>query len=417
MVQTMESIIIQFFLHNWQRKLLALVTAIVLWFFVSHSITETKLIRNVPIRISNLPSDKTVVGLLSNGLLNRRINLTLTGAKDVIEEIEPGDLEVNIDASAIDQTDWVVQFNKKNLRSLNPAIDLSNNINSVSHSDFVIKLNRLTTAKVPIHILPPKGEAPDGYEFLDIWPQQLMQTLSGPEEEIERLKTKGLEITFDLSDISKIDLDILKGPQQGGNNNEVSFSIPYTWKQVEVPFRNHLPEEINDPDAQNLRIDFLRHEFLPIDRQLPIHVFYPTKNLSELNPTSTSIASGNYVVSSKGVFLFARSLYVKNVSRLFLNVIRDYLEITIIATSKNESEILPWGFEVVTPHDLEDTYVAYQMAHGGKQVGGNLTKKRELLYRKRFRNYLQNLSLYISADHKLNIESSINHNKIEINDD
>ncbi|MGZ3733083.1 MAG: CdaR family protein, partial [Parachlamydiaceae bacterium] len=359
----MESIIIQFFLHNWQRKLLALVTAIILWFFVSHSITEIKVIRNVPIRISNLPSDKTVVGLLSNGLLNRRINLTLTGAKDVIEEIEPGDLEVNIDASAIDHNDWIVQINKKNLRSLNPAIDLSNNINSVSHSDFVIKLNRLTTAKVPIHILPPKGEAPEGYEFLDIWPQQLMQTLSGPEEEIERLKAKGLEITFDLNDISKAELDTLKGPQQGGNNNEISFSIPYDWKQVEVPFRNHLPEEINDSDAQNLRIDFLRLEFLPIDRQLPIHVFYPTKNLSELNPASTSIASGNYVVSSKGVSLFARPLYVKNVSRLFLNVIRDYLEITIIASSKNESEILPWDFEVVTPHDLEDTYVAYQMAH------------------------------------------------------
>lgn len=416
MAQEMESLIYDLFVHNWQRKLLALFTAIILWFYVSHTITEVKMIRNVPIRISNLPADKTIVGLLSNGLLNKKINLTLTGAKDVIEEIETGDFEVNVDASVIDNPDWALQLTKKNLVSLNPAIDLATNIKDVKHSEFVIKLNRLATAKVAIKILHPTGEAPPGYEFLDIWPQVLMQTVSGPEEEVNQLKAKGLELTFNLDEITKTELDALK-PSQSDNNNEVSFFVPYDWKQISIPFRSYNIEEINDLDAQNLRVDFLRQEFLQVGSSVPVHVFYPLKSINTINPTSVPLAKNDQLIENEGLMTFARPLYVKNVSRLFLNVIRDYLEIIIVAESKENGETLPWGLEVTTPAYLEQIYVAKQMANPGKQqISTPLLKKREMLYRKRFRSFLQNLALYISTDHKLNIESSISDQKIIITD-
>ncbi len=374
------------------------------------------MIRNVPIRISNLPAEKTIVGLLPNGILNKRINLSLTGSRDVIEEIEPGDLEVNIDASTIDHADWIVQINKKNLLSLNPSIDLSNNINDVTHSEFVIKLNRLMTSKITINVLLPEGDAPEGYEFLDIWPQKLMQSISGPEEEINRLKSKGLELKVDLNRITKADLDSLKSQQLSGSNNEISFLIPYNWKQVTIPYRNYTIEEINDPDAQNLRIDFLRHEFIPVERKLPVQVFYPTRTLDAINPEKVFLSTSEFIINKEGVDLFTRPLYAKNVSRLFLDVIRDYLAITIVAGAKTEHEVLPWSLEVVTPSDLEETYVAYQMASGHKQLGNILSKSREELYRKRFRRYQQDLMFYLSPDHKLNIESAVTDDKIVITD-
>ena len=95
-------------LNNWQRKLVAISTALIIWLFVNHSIISTKTIANVPIRIIKLPPDKTIIGLLPNGVLKKRMTLTLSGTRDVIEELEPGDLEVVIDASIIDRFDVTV---------------------------------------------------------------------------------------------------------------------------------------------------------------------------------------------------------------------------------------------------------------------------------------------------------------------
>src|SRR5271154_7194218 len=103
----METVTASFFFHNWQRKILALLTAIIIWIFVSHSIQETKTIANVPIRIVNLPSDKTVLGITPNGILTRRISLALTGTKDVIEDLETGDVEVLLDASLANSDQWI----------------------------------------------------------------------------------------------------------------------------------------------------------------------------------------------------------------------------------------------------------------------------------------------------------------------
>jgi len=414
----MESLVSSFW-HNWQRKLFALVAALIVWFFVGHSITETKTIRNVPIRISNLPSDKTIIGLLPNGILNKRINLILSGSKDVIEEVEPGDLEVNIDASSIDHNDWIVQINKKNLVSLNPNIDIVSNINSVSHTEFVIKLNRLVTANIPVQVLVSKGESPPGYAFLDVWPQKLMQVVSGPEEQIQKLQAKGLQLVLDLNEISKGDLDSIKSPYQPVENNEISFPVPSKWKKVRIPIRNHNLEALNDPDAQYLRIDFLRQELLPVETKLPIRIFFPTLNLKAMNPDSVSIAEKEGVVAfDNGVSLFQPQLYVKNVSRLFLDVVRNYLSLNIVAAPKTETDILLWNLEIVSSRELEETYVAYQVASSpyNKQLNSRTARKKENLYRARFRSYLQKLALYLSLDHKLNIESSINDNKIEITD-
>jgi YbbR domain-containing protein len=409
----MEALIYKLFWHNWQRKLLAVLAAIVIWIFVSHSITETKMIRNVPIRIMNLPADKTVVGLLSNGILQKRINLTLSGPKDVIEEIEPGDLEVNIDASTIDHADWIVQINKKNLVSLNPDIDLANNITSIGHTEFVIKLNRFVTEKIPVEILKPQGDPPPGYKFLDVWPQHLQHLVSGPEEEVNKLKNSGLQVTFDLDSISKGDLDAIKSQQQHGQNNEIAFMIPQKWKQVAIPFRNNSLEEFNDPEAQLLRLAFLREEFLPLERQLPIMLYFPLKTLKQYSPSTLQLGESPSLLARDGLHFFVPPLYIKNVSRLFLDLVRDYLELTIAVAPTTEREILPWSVELVNARELEEMYVAYQAAQGGKQIQ-QLAKQREQLYRQRFRDYLQQLILYVSPEHKLNIESLIEGSNVQI---
>lgn len=140
----MESLIYNLFFHQWQRKLMALVTALIIWVFVNYSITSSKTIPSVPIRVINLPPDKTIPGLLPNGFLSKRISLTLSGTRDIIDQVEPGDVEVILDISHL-PSDGIAQITKKNLISLNPNINLSKHVTSVSHPEFVIKLDPILT--------------------------------------------------------------------------------------------------------------------------------------------------------------------------------------------------------------------------------------------------------------------------------
>lgn len=409
----MESLIAQLFIHNWQRKLVALLTAIVIWLFVNHSINETATISNVPIRIINLPADKTIQGLLPNGILSRRITLTLTGSKDVVEELEPGDLEVLLDASTADNDDWIVNVSKKNLVSLNPSIDLVQHISQINHSEFVIKLSKLVTAKIPLTVESPKGSPPQGYEYLDIWPQHMTQTISGPEEDIQKLKEKGLEITFDLSEITKADLDAIKSNVR---NDEISFPIPKKWKQIVIPFRPGSSEELNDPEAQNLRIDFLRKEFIPFDKEIPVRIFYPLDDQDKLNPETFSLGMNDDIQKKNGISTFTKPLFAAEVSRLFLDVVRNSIEIVIVASPKSKRKVLAWSVQFIQPRDLEDTYVAFSIANAStsKGVQGVIPKKKEELLRKRFRDYMQRMTLYLANNKKLHLKSTLEGDQIRV---
>lgn len=408
----MDSIIYRIFLHNWQRKAVALISALIVWLFVNASITDTKTLPNVPIRIVNLPPDKTIQGLLPNRLLSKRITLTLRGTKDVIQELEPGDLEVLLDVSTADSNDWVVQVTKKNLVSLNPAIDLSHHITEVFHPEFVLKLSPLVTDKIAITVLTPEGTAPAGYEFLDIWPQKLMQTVSGSQEEIDSLKAAGLELNLNLSDISKADLDALQSTSDQVHNDEINFLVPDKWKRVAISFHNNAMEEINDPDAHDLSIAFLRKSFLKIDNVIPIRVFYPIQSSETVNAKTYPLAINDLIQKKNEVTIFTMPLYVRDVSHLFLDVVREDIEIAIVAAPKSEREILHWSLEVIDPNELEDTYVAFLLTNAKDNPA--IAKRQEAVLRKRFRDYVQRLTLYAAPDQLLHLESRLDQDSIKV---
>lgn len=413
----MEQIVYRFFLQNWPRKAISILAALLIWFFVNHSISDTKTIPGVPIRIVNLPADKTIDGLLPNGILRKRIALTLTGSKDIIHELEPGDLEVLIDASNIDREDWVLQINKKNLVSLNPAIDLGHHLTSVTHNEYILRFSKLVTCKIPITILTPAGDAPLGYEYLDIWPQKLLQTMSGPEEELQHLKLKGFELSFDLNDITQADLDAITESPFNVQEDELSFLIPLNWKEIPIPFHNNALEEINDPDAQNLRIDFLRKEYLPIKMAIPIQIFYPLKTIDSLNPDNLHILKGQNIEQKNGITIFTKPLYVYEVSRLFLEIVKENLQIVVVAAPNNESENLLWTLEIINPKQLEDTYVAYMKEKIPFQnfiSSAQMQKSYELMLRNRFKFYMHKIALFTAPNEPLILDAYIENNQIKI---
>ncbi len=409
----MKTFLYHFFIHHWARKLISILLAVIIWLLVNHSLTSTRNISNIPVRVIHLPKGKTIEGMQSNGKLAKKLTLTVVGNKTVIDELTPSDLEVVIDAEGRPD-EWIVNVNKKNLVSFNPEINIENGITRVYHPNFSIRMTKLITDKIPIVVTQPIGEAPRGYQFLAVWPYHLSLSVSGPEEVIKRLKNKEQRITFNLNDISKSQLDDLSLKSTDGSNI-VSFFVPEEWKQIHIPTLSDAPIEINDPLAQALRIDFIRCNLLPINTSIPLSLFFPTDHLSLFNPDNTHIVPNELVSLSKGSCSISLPLYSSGVDHLFLDIVRDMLEIIVVVAPPSERKLLDWSIQFINPRALEDEYVQTLISDvSDRDTRLMQPAMREEYLRNRFRSYMNRFQLFYFDDSKLDLSITLNGNQIEI---
>jgi hypothetical protein len=376
--------------------------------------TALKTFENVPIRIVNIPSGMTIDGLQSSGLLSRRVSLTVSGNKNILDHVADSDVEVIVDAT--DRTgEWQVSISKKNLVSLSPDIDLSQGIVRVLPCRLNLRLTRLLTERVPVTVTYPAGEAPLNYQFLDIWPYHLTLSLSGPEEVITQLKSKGLNLTFNLNQISRVDLDSLFQSKRGGKSDEISFSIPNEWKKISIPALSDRPFQIDDPQAQLLRIDFIRSETHPIGKAIPLSLFYPPEYSLTLNPETYSLSQNSLIQVIHGIPMIRKSLYAKGVSRLFAELIQDMIEVSVVMSPKSEKQYLDWSIQFINPRVIEDKYVSMLISDSAEEDNDliNVTKREEY-YRNRFRNYMHRFQLYKSNQEKFDLKIELKQNLVSI---
>ncbi|MES2272855.1 MAG: hypothetical protein V4487_01525 [Chlamydiota bacterium] len=409
----MKTLLIRLFIENWQRKLISLILAMVIWMIVNHSMTVSKVVHNIPVRVTNLPPEKTIEGMQVSGLLNQRISLTLIGNKTALDEIGGKDLEVIIDAKD-KSNEWIATITKKNLISLNPELDAGKMISRVIPFEMIIRQSKLVTEKIPVLITHPIGEAPKGYQFLDVWPYQLSVTVNGPEEALKRLKCRGLKLTFNLSDVSKTELDTLQATKKQGQVDEISFFVPNSWKKISVPMLSETQIEIDDLAAKALRIDFSRQDLLPIGFSIPVSVFFPPKYSNTINPETYQLATNEFITKKNGIKLINLPLYAQGVSRLFLETVKDMVQMVIIACPKAERETLLWNAQFMYPHELEDRYVAKVMSESHEEVIDVQPHLREDYLRNRFRSYMNSFRLYLPNNKKLSLKIELQANTISI---
>jgi hypothetical protein len=409
----MKTLIYKLLIEHWPRKLVAIILAVITWLVVNHTLTSTRNISNIPVRIIHLPPGRTVEGIQPNGRLAKKVTLTLVGNKSVIDELTPSDLEVVIDASN-KPDEWIVTITKKNLVSLNPEIDISNGISRIYHPNFVVRMTKLITDQIPIIITQPIGEAPRGYQFLDVWPYRLSLTVSGPEEVIKRLKLKEQRITFNLNDISKAEMDELSLKSE--NNSEViSFFVPDQWKQINIPILSDNPIEIDDPQAKALRIDFIRCNLLMIDAPIQLALFFPPENLDVLNPENTSIGTNKLIKFRNGTALINYPLYANGVDNLFLKTVKDMIEVVIIVSPKSERKLLDWSVQFINPRLLEDRYVATLMSDvSDRDIRLLQTTLREEYLRNRFRSYMNRFQLFRLDDTKFEMSIYLKDDQVQV---
>ncbi len=412
----MKTLILKFFIENWPRKLVAVVLAIITWLVVNQTLTTTRNLTNIPIRILNIPAGKTIEGMQPNGRLAKKATLTLVGNKTILDELTPYDLEVVLDAS--DKPDeWVAVISKKNLVSLNPEIDISKGINRVYHPNLLVRMAKLVTEQIPIIITQPIGEAPRGYQFLDVWPYRLTLTVSGPEELIKRLKLKEQRITFNLNDINKAQLDAAASNINSGKTEVVSYFVPDQWKQINIPLLSDSPIEIDDPQAKALRIDFVRCNLLSIEKSIPVTLFFQDKYLDTLNPQTISLSPGAVLKNVHGLNVITSPLYANGVDRLFLETVENMLQIVIIAAPQTERSLLEWSVEFINPRQLEDQYVSRLMSDvSDEDIRLLQPAMRQEYLRNRFRSYMNRFQLFNADDTKFDLTILMKEGRIEVHE-
>lgn len=401
------------FIENWPRKLISLIIAIIVWLLVNQTLTTSRNFSMIPIRITNIPEGKTLDGIQASGRLMKKISLTLMGNKGLLDTLTPQDLEIVLDATN-QPDDWMVTLQPQHIRSCNPSIDLANGITRVHNSPFVLKMSNLVTEKIPLIITQPVGQPPRGYQFLDIWPYRLSLSVSGPEEVIHRLKSKEQKLTFNLTQITKSQLDAIV--QDGENAHQIiSYPVPDAWKMVNLPLLSEQPIHIDDPNSNALRIDFLKCHLLPLPPSIPVSIFFPESTSAILNPETVHLQTGGLIQDANGITTLNMPLYANGVDHLFLQLVRNRIKLIIIATPLSDRDLLEWSIEFINPRQLEDVYVSTLMAESTDNPPSTLLPhQREEYLRNRFRSYMYHFQLFTADDMPLNLSARLHDHFIKV---
>lgn len=136
----MKSLFYQFFTENWQRKLISLILAVIIWLLVNNSLISEKTFPNVPVRLRNIPKGMIVPGIGEDGYLDKTVNLKIVGYKKVLDQLSQDDIQVLLNAETKEK-DWVAIIRKNEVVFLNKFINPYPFIRTITHEPFVVPMS------------------------------------------------------------------------------------------------------------------------------------------------------------------------------------------------------------------------------------------------------------------------------------
>ncbi len=88
----MIQIIINFFLKNWQYKLLSVLVAVGLWYYVAREQNLSVQI-NAPVELQNYPKDMKIINKDFKG----NVDITIEGRKEIINKMSKNIIKIQLD--------------------------------------------------------------------------------------------------------------------------------------------------------------------------------------------------------------------------------------------------------------------------------------------------------------------------------
>ncbi|ETR79982.1 hypothetical protein X556_0697, partial [Chlamydia pneumoniae B21] len=154
-------------------------------------------------------------------------------------------------------------------------------------------------------------------------------------------------------------------------------------------------------------------ECIPLNLNLPVFLFFPVTFIQTMNPLEYSLDPVPPIILNHGIHQINIPLYVKDVSRQFLDVVKNNMALTIVMPSPQDPSSINWAIEFLDEKTLENTFLQTIIAqeHG---ILHDIALIDEAGIRHRFREYLRKLALFTADGEPLNLIAEIKNNKVVI---
>lgn len=193
------------FKKNWENKLLAVVAALLLWFFVAWTENNVYLMpQPLNVEIENLNEGVSLANDLS------QVKLKLKAGSDVnLKNLTAADFEISVDAENLNSGnfDLPVKVVSKNAKV---------SVVEIYPASVEIKLEAVESKEVAIKTVA-KGEVASGYELLSIESPVEKVKVTGTSSQLEKIKDFEVEV-------------VLKGNENADFSKNIILEAPAEWQ-------------------------------------------------------------------------------------------------------------------------------------------------------------------------------------------
>lgn len=230
-------------LNNWQLKLISLLSAVILWFFVV-GIGNTMFVfpENIDIKLTNINKNISLASTLPS------VRVYVKTDQEIFKNLTKNDFEVYLDLKDLSAGDHLVPV----------LVSTKNNqvtILKVDPKEVNIKLAPIAQKEVPV-ITSISGMPKTGYNIKDVKTDLKKVTISGAQNILDQIGNVKAELVLDGTQIADISQDVtLKLPDISTvspdsvtiNPDQITFTgtIVQEVKQKTVPVELQLSDVVN----------------------------------------------------------------------------------------------------------------------------------------------------------------------------
>lgn len=167
--------------ENWILKIISLVFAVVLWFFVMGE-QKQEVGFSVPLRLVNIPD-----GLMLANEVPNLIDVRISGPRTLLMNLSPQDIGISVDLG--DLKPGLTSFKRLDERLNIPS---ALRVTRLSPSFVDVKLERVREKTIPIKVVT-EGDLPEGYTLVKIEYTPKNLVITGAESELKRINEVSTE--------------------------------------------------------------------------------------------------------------------------------------------------------------------------------------------------------------------------------